>query len=95
MKPLLCRLGLHSPCKTEYIEVTRRRSDRHGGKYHTNYIVCRRCGKLCYRMRSRRESGAALPVEARPVSGGAGENFCCGRGAAMGWYTSSKLRDKP
>lgn len=23
------------------------------------------------------------------------ENFCCGRGAAMGWYTSSKLRDKP
>lgn len=55
MKPLLCRLGLHSPCKTEYIEVTRRRSDRHGGKYHTNYIVCRRCGKLCYRMRRRRE----------------------------------------
>lgn len=53
-KPLLCRLGLHSPCKTEYIEVTRRRSDRHGGKYHTNYIVCRRCGKLCYRMRRRR-----------------------------------------
>ena len=48
MKPLLCRLGLHSPC-------TRRRSDRHGGKYHTNYIVCRRCGKLCYRMRRRRE----------------------------------------
>lgn len=40
-------------------------------------------------------NGAALPVEARPVSGGAGENFCCGRGAAMGWYTSSKLRDKP
>lgn len=30
-------------------------SDRHGGKYHTNYIVCRRCGKLCYRMRRRRE----------------------------------------
>lgn len=55
MKPLLCRLGLHSPCKTEYIEVTRRRSDRHGGKYHTNYIVCRRCGKLCCRMRRRRE----------------------------------------
>ena len=41
--------------ETEYIEVTRRRSDRHGGKYHTNYIVCRRCGKLCYRMRRRRE----------------------------------------
>lgn len=57
MKPLLCRLGLHSPCKTEYIEVTRRRSDRHGGKYHTNYIVCRRCGKLCYRMRRRSAYG--------------------------------------
>ena len=55
MKTLLCRLGLHSPCKTEYIEVTRRRSDRPGGKYHTNYICCRRCGKLCYRMRRRRE----------------------------------------
>lgn len=41
--------------KCGYIEVTRRRSDRHGGKYHTNYIVCRRCGKLCYRMRRRRE----------------------------------------
>lgn len=39
----------------EIIEVTRRRSDRHGGKYHTNYICCRRCGKLCYRMRRRRE----------------------------------------
>ena len=51
MKPLLCRLGLHSPCKTEYIEVTRRRSDRHGGKYHTNYAICERCGKLCYRVR--------------------------------------------
>lgn len=55
MKPLLCRLGLHSPSRTEYIEVTRRRSNRHGGKYHTNYIRCRRCGKLCYRMRRRRE----------------------------------------
>ena len=43
MKPLLCRLGLHSPCKTEYIEVTRRRSDRHGGKYHTNYISFSPC----------------------------------------------------
>lgn len=61
MKPLLCRLGLHSPCKTEYIEVTRRRSDRHGGKYHTNYICCRRCGKLCYRMRRRREKTIFLP----------------------------------
>ena len=55
MKPLLCRLGLHRPSRTEYIEVTRRRSNRHGGKYHTNYICCRRCGKLCYRMRRRRE----------------------------------------
>lgn len=48
--------------------------------------------RICFAML---ESGAALPVEARPVSGGAGENFRCGRGAAMGWYTSSKLRDKP
>ena len=53
--PLLCRLGLHSPCKTEYIEVTRRRSDRHGGKYHTNYAVCERCGRLCYRVKLKRE----------------------------------------
>ena len=59
MKPLLCRLGLHSPCKTEYIEVTRRRSDRHGGKYHTNYAICERCGKLCYRVRLFQKLGVA------------------------------------
>ena len=55
MKPLLCRLGLHSPCKTEYIEVTRRRSDRHGGKYHPDYHSFRRRRSLGFRMRRRRE----------------------------------------
>lgn len=54
-KNLLCKLGLHEPDMTRYVTITRRRSERHGGKYHTNYIVCRRCGKLCYRMRRRRE----------------------------------------
>lgn len=53
--PILCRLGLHTPSKTEYITITRRRSDHHGGKYATNYAACARCGKICYRVRFRKE----------------------------------------
>ncbi len=49
--PLLCRMGLHKLDKYTYVQVTRRRSNRHGGKYHTNYAICERCGKLCYRVR--------------------------------------------
>ena len=49
--PILCRMGLHKLNKYTYVQVTRRRSNRHGGKYHTNYAICERCGKLCYRVR--------------------------------------------
>ena len=49
--PLLCRMGMHKLNKYTYVQVTRRRSNRHGGKYHTNYAICERCGKLCYRVR--------------------------------------------
>ena len=55
-KPLFCRIGLHKLNKYAYIQVARRRSDRHGGKYHTNYAVCERCGKLCYRVKRKMES---------------------------------------
>lgn len=53
-KPLLCRFGLHKPSKTEYVTITRRHKNSHGGKYRTNYAICKRCGKLCYRVRLRR-----------------------------------------
>ena len=40
---------------TPTVTITRRRSDRHGGKYATNYAACARCGKICYRVRFHRE----------------------------------------
>lgn len=58
-KPLLCRIGMHKLNKYAYVQVSRRRSDRHGGKYHTNYAVCERCGKLCYRVKRKREANEA------------------------------------
>ena len=30
--PILCRMGLHKLNKYTYVQVTRRRSNRHGGK---------------------------------------------------------------
>jgi hypothetical protein len=57
--PLLCRMGLHKLNKYTYVQVTRRRSNRHGGKYHTNYAICERCGKLCYRVRLFQKLGVA------------------------------------
>lgn len=54
-KPLFCRIGLHKLNKYAYVQVARRRSDRHGGKYHTNYAVCERRGKLCYRVKRKME----------------------------------------
>lgn len=53
-RPILCRLGFHTPSKSEYIRVERRRSDRHGGKYAVNYAVCQRCGRLVYRVRRKK-----------------------------------------
>jgi hypothetical protein len=50
-KPLLCRLGIHKIDKEGFVKVYRRRSDRHGGKYSSNYAICKRCGCLCYRLR--------------------------------------------
>lgn len=45
---ILCKLGFHKPSKTDYIRVTkyRKRSVCHGNKYHRNYQVCERCGKM-------------------------------------------------
>lgn len=50
-KPFLCSIGIHKLNKSKYVKVSRRRSNRHGGKYHTNYAICERCGKLCYRVK--------------------------------------------
>ena len=50
-KPLLCRLGIHKIDKESFVKVYRRRSDRHGGKYSSNYPTCKRCGCLCYRLK--------------------------------------------
>jgi len=60
-KPLLCRFGLHKLNKETYIIITRRHHSAHGGKYRTNYAICERCGKLCYRVRlQRRQKKGAL-----------------------------------
>ncbi len=47
-RPILCRLGLHSPDRDKYVRV-QRRCGRH--KWARNYIVCRRCGRLVYSMK--------------------------------------------
>ncbi len=61
--PLLCRFGLHTPDKTRYVKITRRRSDRHGGKYATNYTICTRCGELCYKVKlERRQSDGTADI---------------------------------
>lgn len=39
---ILCKFGLHKPDPNIY-HVVRKRNGRH--KWHTNYIVCLRCGK--------------------------------------------------
>ena len=44
MKGILCKLGFHSPDKYGYMKVTRRH--KNGKKYHRNYVVCKRCGKM-------------------------------------------------
>lgn len=42
MRPLLCKLGWHKPAKEFYIRV-RKTNGKH--KWHTNYVICARCGK--------------------------------------------------
>lgn len=42
MKNLLCKLGFHHPDKYRYLTVRKTRGQH---KWHTNYVVCRRCGK--------------------------------------------------
>lgn len=43
MKNILCKLGFHKASKTTFIRSYKQRG-RH--KYHRNYQVCVRCGKL-------------------------------------------------
>lgn len=44
-KPILCRLGLHKLDRSCYFVVERRHWPSKK-KYHRNYSVCERCGKL-------------------------------------------------
>lgn len=44
-KPILCRLGLHKLDRFCYFVVERRHWPSKK-KYHRNYSVCERCGKL-------------------------------------------------
>ncbi len=46
MKNLICMLGIHSPDKYSYVEITRTHTN--GKKYHKNYLVCKRCGKMLF-----------------------------------------------
>lgn len=46
-KPLLCKLGFHKPDKRNYIKVERRHWPSKK-KYHRNYIICQRCGKMLH-----------------------------------------------
>lgn len=46
-RPILCRLGIHNIDKTRYV-ILRKRNGRH--KWHRNYAVCTRCGRLVYLM---------------------------------------------
>ena len=82
--PLLCRMGLHKLNKYMYVQVTRRRSNRHGGKYHTNYAICERCGKLCYRVRRFQKLDVAR------IAGSAG-----GRRQGMKVYIAGKITGDP
>lgn len=43
MKNILCKLGFHKANKFMYVRVNKKRGKH---KYHRNYFVCDRCGKL-------------------------------------------------
>lgn len=52
MKSLLCRFGLHKADKNGYVRVEKSRQGKRGThKWHTNYAVCKRCGKLLFRVK--------------------------------------------
>lgn len=43
MKNILCKLGFHKANKFKFIRVYKQRGKH---KYHRNYQVCERCGKV-------------------------------------------------
>ena len=40
---ILCKLGFHKVMKDRYVRV-RKRNGKH--RWHKNYLVCARCGKM-------------------------------------------------
>ena len=43
MKNILCKLGFHKADNFKFVKVYKQRRNH---KYHRNYQVCERCGKL-------------------------------------------------
>lgn len=43
MKNILCKMGFHKPDKFKFVTV-KKQVRRH--KWHRNYAICKRCGKL-------------------------------------------------
>lgn len=54
MKPLLCMLGRHEPSGRYFLRA-RKVKGRH--KWHKNYLVCHRCGKLIGTFAFERQKG--------------------------------------
>ncbi len=52
-RPLLCRIGLHKVETGYYVQVKKRRGAH---KWHRNYAVCARCGRLVYIMGRKKEA---------------------------------------
>ena len=52
MKNILCKLGFHKPYEYGYLKVTRRHKS--GKKYHRNYVICKRCGKMLHTFAKRK-----------------------------------------
>lgn len=55
MKDIRCMLGRHKPSGNRYIIAER--YHKNGKKYHRNYVVCERCGKLLYKFAKAKTGG--------------------------------------
>lgn len=51
---ILCKLGIHKPDKERFI-VTHKKNGKH--RWHTNYVVCTRCGRRIASFARHREGG--------------------------------------
>lgn len=47
-RPILCRLGIHKIEPDYYMRIKKRRGSH---KWHRNYAVCSRCGRLVFTLK--------------------------------------------